>query len=98
MQVSGCCHPCPIQIASDSLHALQFRSTIFYRTTMLTVPPSYRWYRDPLYLARLLVLGNLLFLLFSPPVTNVAEGLLYLLILIVPRVRRQVFSAFRQSM
>jgi O-antigen ligase len=65
---------------------------------MLTVPPSYRWYRDPLYLARLLVLGNLLFLLFSPPVTNLAEGLLYLLVLTVPRVRRQVLSAVRQPM
>jgi len=65
---------------------------------MLTAPASYRWYRDPLYLARLLVLGNLVFLLFSPPVTNLAEGLLYLLILTVPRVRRQVFSAVRQPM
>jgi len=63
---------------------------------MLTVPA--RWYRDPLCLARLLIIGNLLFLLFSPPVTNIAEGFLYLLVILSARVRRLVFAAVRQPM
>jgi O-antigen ligase len=65
---------------------------------MSTVHSDYHWYRDPIYLARLLVIGNLIFLMFSPPVTNLAEGLLYLLILCSPRVRQRIFAAARQPM
>jgi O-antigen ligase len=65
---------------------------------MLTTHPEYRWYRDSIYIARSLIIANLIFLLFSPPLTNVAEGVLYLMVLTIPRVRRQVLSGLSQPM
>ena len=36
---------------------------------MLTTHSEYRWYRDSIYIARSLIIANLIFLLFSPPLT-----------------------------
>lgn len=60
--------------------------------------PSLPWYRDAVTTARGLLIAQLVFLMFSPPLTNIAEGLLYLLVLLSPTLRQRVKAALRQPM
>ncbi|AKJ69001.1 hypothetical protein PATSB16_31990 [Pandoraea thiooxydans] len=60
--------------------------------------PSLPWYRDTVKTARGLLIAQLVFLMFSPPLTNIAEGLLYLLVLLSPTLRQRVKAALKQPM
>lgn len=60
--------------------------------------PSLPWYRDAVATARGLLIAQLVFLMFSPPLTNIAEGLLYLLVLLSPTLRQRVRAALKQPM
>ena len=56
------------------------------------------WYKNTVAICRCLLIAQLIFLMFSPPLTNVAEGLLYLLAILSPEVRGRLIAALRQPM
>jgi O-antigen ligase len=56
------------------------------------------WYKNTLAICRCLLIAQLIFLMFSPPLTNVAEGLLYLIAILSPEVRGRLLATLRQPL